>query len=178
MCIISPLRGYGPLRILEEELATTIHVLVGTMSGSAEIVAEDLCAAITADSDHQAEMLLMDDLDESVFERDGVFLICTSTYGQGEVPDNAVDFFKAVEAAKPDLSHIRYGVFGLGDMAYADTFNFGGKRFDDLLSSLGAKRIGVRAQHDASGPDAPEEAALLWLKDWLPQVDAALRDAA
>jgi len=37
---------------------------------------------------------------------------------------------------------VRYGVFGLGDRTYAETFNFGGKRFDELLAELGARRIG------------------------------------
>ena len=49
------------------------------------------------------------------------------------------------------MSRVRYGVFGLGDRTYAETFNFGGKRFDDILTELGAKRIGERHMHDSSG---------------------------
>ena len=53
-------------------------------------------------------------------------------------------------AKRPDLAHVRYGVFGLGDRTYAETFNFGGKRFDDCSPSSARQRIGERVQHDAS----------------------------
>ena len=62
---------------------------------------------------------------------------------------------------------MRYGVFGLGDRTYAETFNFGGKRFDDLLAELGAQRIGERVQHDASSGVLPEEMAEEWGEGWL-----------
>jgi MioC protein len=58
-------------------------------------------------------------------------------------------------------------VFGLGDRTYAETFNFGGKRFDDLLQELGAQRIGARVQHDASSGVLPEEMAVEWGEGWL-----------
>ena len=71
------------------------------------------------------------------------------------MPDNAKHLYDALCRDKPDLAHVRYGLFGLGDRTYAETFNFGGKRFDDVLTELGAKRIGERVKHDASsGRDA------------------------
>ena len=64
---------------------------------------------------------------------------------------------------------MRYGVFGLGDRTYAETFNFGGKRFDELLTELGARRVGERHMHDASSGILPEETALEWCQAWLAQ---------
>ena len=58
-------------------------------------------------------------------------------------------------------------LFGLGDRTYAETFNFGGKKFDDLLGSLGAKRVGERHKHDASSGILPEETALEWCRAWV-----------
>ncbi len=150
-----------------------VTLLVGTMTGTAQLVAQELELAWDGD-DAKVETLLMDDLDASVFEREGVFLVCTSTYGQGDVPDNAKKFFDDVQASRPDLSAVRYGVFGLGDRTYAETFNFGGKRFDELLASLGAQRIGERIQHDASSGVLPEEKAEEWAAEWM----ALARDAA
>jgi MioC protein len=112
----------------------------------------------------------MDNLDASVFSRPSVFLICTSTYGQGDVPDNARALYEDLKQARPNLSQVRYGVFGLGDRTYAETFNFGGKRFDDILTELGAKRIGERHMHDASSGVLPEETALEWCQQWLARV--------
>ena len=143
-----------------------LKLLVGTMTGTAQLVAQELELAWD-DGAVQVETLLMDDLDSSVFDHEGIFLIVTSTYGQGDVPDNAKAFYEDLKAKRPDLSRVRYGVFGLGDRTYAETFNFGGKRFDDLLGELGAHRIGERVQHDASSGVLPEEMAEEWGRGWL-----------
>jgi MioC protein len=143
-----------------------LHLLVGTMTGTAQLVAQEL-ELVWDDGALQVETLLMDKLDASVFEREGVFLVVTSTYGQGDVPDNAKALYEDLKARRPDLSRVRYGVFGLGDRTYAETFNFGGKRFDDLLTELGAQRIGERVQHDASSGVLPEEMAVEWGEGWL-----------
>ena len=152
-----------------------LHLLVGTMTGTAQLVAQELELVWDNPGDDggvQVETLLMDDLDSSVFANEGIFLIVTSTYGQGDVPDNARQLYEDLQAKRPDLSKVRYGVFGLGDRTYAETFNFGGKKFDELLAELGAERIGERHTHDASSGILPEETALEWCQDWLRRVRA------
>ena len=153
-----------------------ITILVGTMTGTAQLCAQEMELALD-DGETEVRTLLMDGLDGSVFARDGVFLICTSTYGQGDVPDNARALYEDLKAKRPDLSRVRYGVFGLGDRTYAETFNFGGKRFDELLAELGAQRIGERHMHDASSGVLPEETALEWCQDWLTRVRESVTSA-
>jgi len=147
-------------------MSLKVNILVGTMTGTAQVVAQEL-ELTWDDGETQVETLLMDSLDSSVFAREGVFLVCTSTYGQGDVPDNAKALYEDLKAKRPDLSRVRYGVFGLGDRTYAETFNFGGQRFDELLAELGARRIGERVKHDASSGVLPEETASEWGEDWL-----------
>lgn len=158
-------------------MALKINILVGTMTGTAQLVAQELELAWD-DGETKVETLLMDKLDSAIFDetraRDTVFLVCTSTYGQGDVPDNARAFYEDLKAKRPDLSHVRYGVFGLGDRTYAETFNFGGKRFDEVLTELGAQRIGERVQHDASSGVLPEEMAAEWGVGWLAQAREAV----
>ncbi len=149
-------------------MSTPIHILVGTMTGTAQLVAQELELAWD-DGETVVKTRLMDKLDATVFDLPGVFLICTSTYGQGDVPDNAKALYEDLKAKRPDLSKVRYGVFGLGDRTYAETFNFGGRKFDELLAELGAKRIGDRVQHDASSGTLPEEVAAEWGEGWLAQ---------
>lgn len=143
-----------------------LTIFVGTMTGTAELVADEVKDALVAEG-AAVEILAMDRLTPEAFERAGRFLICTSTYGQGDVPDNARDFFAALEAAQPDLSRIEYGVIALGDHTYAQTFCFGGKQFDRLLTSLGARRQGEILLHDASAGTIPEEVAVEWAREWL-----------
>lgn len=147
-----------------------IRILVGTMTGTAQLCAQEMELALD-DGETEVKTVLMDGLDASALaERDAVYLICTSTYGQGDVPDNARRLYESLEKERPDLKGVRYGVFGLGDRTYAETFNFGGKRFDELLAALGAERIGERHQHDASSGVLPEETALEWCQEWLAKV--------
>jgi MioC protein len=155
-----------------------INILVGTMTGTAQMCAQEMELALDGD-DIRVVTHLMDKLEPQVFaDREAVYLICTSTYGQGDVPDNAKAFYEALCAHKPDLSGVRYGVFGLGDRTYAETYNFGGKRFDDILTELGATRIGDRLMHDASSGTLPEEIAIEWAEAWVAKVRERLAQTA
>jgi MioC protein len=147
-------------------LALDLNILVGTQTGIAELVAQALELRLEG-SDIRAQVQLMDDLDPTVFNARAVFLICTSTYGQGDVPDNAKQFYEALLEQRPDLSEVRYGVIALGDRTYAETFCNGGRRFDRILSELGARRIGDILFHDASAGTLPEDEALEWIGAWV-----------
>jgi MioC protein len=151
---------------IAKSMQVKITILVGTMTGTAQLCAQEMELALD-DGETEVETLMMDGLDSAVFAREGAFLVCTSTYGQGDVPDNARALYEDLKARRPSLAGVRYGVFGLGDRTYAETFNFGGKRFDELLAELGAERIGERHMHDASSGVLPEETALEWCQDWL-----------
>jgi MioC protein len=152
-----------------------LTILVGTMTGTAQLVADEVAEVVKARG-MAPEVIPMDGLDAGIFSRPGPFLICTSTYGQGDVPDNAQALFNDLERAKPDLAPLAYGVIALGDHTYAQTFCFGGKRFDALLRSLGARRIGEAMLHDASAGTIPEEVAVEWIGPWLDRLEA--RDEA
>lgn len=143
-----------------------LKILVGTMTGTAQLVADEVADTLTAHG-IDAEVVAMDGLRSDVFAQGEAFLICTSTYGQGDVPDNAQQLFDDLEQAKPDLSRIAYGVIALGDRTYAQTFCFGGKRFDALLHALGARRVGEAMLHDASAGTIPEEVAVEWIRRWI-----------
>jgi MioC protein len=141
-----------------------LTVLVGTMTGTAQLVAQALELTL---EEGALEIRLMDGLDASVFDGLSLVLICTSTYGQGDVPDNAKALYESLQRDRPDLSALCYGVIALGDRTYAETFCNGGRRFDAILAELGAKRIGEVLLHDASAGTMPEEVACEWIPGWL-----------
>lgn len=147
-------------------MAQSITILVGTITGTAEIVAEDV-APVLEEAGFEVETLDMDGLGPDDVSGRDIVLICASTYGQGDVPDNAFELYEALGEAKPDLSKVRYGVIGLGDSTYADTYNHGGGRFDRLFQELGAQRVGEVMQHNASSDDLPEEQAVEWATAWV-----------
>jgi MioC protein len=157
--------------------AIRLTILAGTMTGTAHLVAQEV--ELTLDGpDVQVSTRVMDGLDAEVFAGGGLFLICSSTYGQGDVPDNARKLYESLQALRPDLSGVSYGVIALGDRTYAETFCNGGRRFDTLLSELGAKRIGEIMLHDASAGTMPEEIAVAWSKNWITLCREQARQAA
>ena len=142
------------------------------MTSTADYVAQAI-QMYCADLVSEIEIELMDKLDISAFSPDkahnALYLICTSTYGQGDVPDNARALYESM-AEKPEfLGHISYGVIALGDRTYLQTFCFGGKKFDERLKDLGAQRIGEMYCHDASTGTMPEEEGTAWCRGWLTQ---------
>lgn len=154
-----------------------IYILVGTMTGTAQLVADEVEAFLKAQG-HQVHTDLMDDLRADIFQADGIFLICCATFGQGDVPDNARALYADLQAAKPDLGAKQYGVIALGDRTYAQTFCRGGLQFDELLQSLGGTRIGETLICDASSGDLAEDKALEWIGGWLDAATPHLKSAA
>jgi len=143
------------------------------MTGTAELVAREVQQALEG-AGHHARIEMMDGLDWHVFEPGGVFLICTSTYGQGDVPDSAQALYASLESDRPDLSKITYGLIALGDSTYKDTYCHGGLRFDRLLTELGAQRAGKILKLDANSGTLPEEIAAQWILTWAEQLAPAL----
>ena len=149
-----------------------LKILVGTMTSTADYVAQAI-QMDCADLVDEITVTLMDGLDISAFDEDAIYLICTSTYGSGDVPDNARALYDSLDTQPRDIGHVRYGVIALGDRTYVQTFCNGGRRFDERLQDLGARRIGEVWCHDASAGTQPEGLGVEWCRQWLPQALAA-----
>ena len=146
-----------------------IVLLVASMSGTAEMAAEEMAQEIKR-AGLTARVIGMEKAGLSIFDEYRIFIVCSSTYGTGDIPDNGQPFFAALTDQRPDLSHIRYGLVGLGDMTYFTTFCGAGRKFDETLSSLGANRIGECLFHDAKSDVFADQAALQWLEGWLAEI--------
>lgn len=147
-----------------------ISILVATMSGTAEMLADELADQLDGYG-LKARVRRMEEVPVQAL-RPGIYLICTSTYGVGEVPANAQALYEGLAKQKPDLTGVRYGVVGLGDSLYPNTFCFGGKLFDEALQALGAQRVGERLEHDSRSGEYPEDATATWLETWVPLLQA------
>lgn len=139
-------------------------VLYGTETGNAQACAEVISEGISGEStvhdlgDVAPDLLSAGDIDLAIF--------VTATYGDGEFAGGGARFFESLLAIEPDLSTLRFAVFGLGD-SYYTTFNRAGETATSLLLGRGASQVGVTACHDASSGDDPEESASEWLVETL-----------
>jgi MioC protein len=142
-------------------MSSPIRLLVGTMTGNAQLVAEEVQFSLEK-AGLSSSITPMDDAVLADVADGALIVICTSTYGSGDVPDNARAFYTLLTETRPDLSHVRFALFGLGDSTYPQTYNFGGKKFEAIMLELGAKPVVDAHFHNASGGTLPEEECLVW----------------
>jgi sulfite reductase (NADPH) flavoprotein alpha-component len=132
-----------------------LDILFGTQTGNAESVAED-AAALAKTKGFTPRLAEMDDVSMEQLATMKNLIVVVSTYGEGEMPDNAHIFWDALSASTaPRLENLTYGVLALGDTSY-DEFCQAGKLVDTRLEQLGAKRLGARVDCDVDFEDAAE----------------------
>jgi Flavodoxins len=151
---------------VRESIMADITLISGSTLGSAEYVAEHLEEKLQ-EAGFSTELLHGPELDE--VPQEGVWLIVSSTHGAGELPDNLLPFYEALQESPPDLSGVRFGAVGIGNHEY-DLFCGAIKLLETTLTQLGAKRIGDRLEIDVLEHEIPEDPAEVWVASWHPQI--------
>lgn len=135
--------------------ARVINVLYGTQTGNSESIANDAAASAKAHG-LMPTINSMDEVDIDQLAQMEYLLLITSTYGEGEMPDNAQILWDQIsEDSAPAMENIQYSVLALGDTSY-DLFCQAGIDWDNRLEALGAKRIYDRIDCDVDFEDAAE----------------------
>ena len=137
------------------------EIIVGTMLGAAEYVADAIAEKLDA-SGHTHTIHAEPNLDE--IKTESTWIVCTSTHGAGELPDNIQPFAKRLESA--DLSAVNAYVIGLGDTSY-DTFCFGAKEMEKHIKNAGGTLITDALYIDVLEHPIPEDAAVEWFDEKL-----------
>lgn len=131
-------------------------ILFGSQSGNAEGLAHDLSKELGSRG-WQAPVRSMADHADLDLAEEKLLVIITSTWGEGEPPDNAVAFWQRLNAADaPALKHLQHAVLGLGDRNYLD-FCAMGRLFDERLAALGSSALIPRGECDVDYEDTAAE---------------------
>ncbi len=143
--------------------ASVLNILVGTQTGNAEALAMDIAAAARTQG-MQPVVTALDDVSMDSLGAMKRVIVVTSTYGEGEMPDNAQLFWEALAAdSAPRLDEMNFAVLALGDTGY-DGFCQAGKLIDTRFEQLGGRRMKARIDCDIDF----EDAAAAWIGETLP----------
>ena len=124
-----------------------VTILWGSQTGNAEGCAKKLAKAMKA-GNFDPQVIDMGQYDKAQLAKEQNLLIITSTYGDGEPPDNAADLHEYIRGdSVPSLAGVNFSVFALGDTEYPDYCQCG-IEFDTRLEKFGAKRIFKRIDCD------------------------------
>ncbi|WP_299652273.1 flavodoxin domain-containing protein [uncultured Tateyamaria sp.] len=140
-----------------------VGIFYGSETGNSEMLCEDIETELG--DGFECDIQSLADVDPAEMQKDTFYIIVTSTYGNGDLPSTALPFEEALTEGKPDLKGIRFAIFGLGDMVFAETFAHGSMKLAEMMKAQGATQVGERGIHDASGFDMPEDIALPWVQE-------------
>jgi sulfite reductase (NADPH) flavoprotein alpha-component len=169
--------------------ALPVLILFGSQSGTAEGLAQALSEKLAAYAGAGANgtgprlnprVVGMDRFREVEWASEARILLLSSTWGDGDMPDNAVAFWDWLKGADaPSMAHAGYAVLGLGDRNYAK-FCQAGRNLDGRFAELGAKRLVPLCECDTDYESKSEQwmdAALSALEALLPGTSALPSDS-
>ena len=164
--------GVQPQAAAAAKPRVPLTVLYASESGNAEALAMKT-KKLAQKHGLDAKVFDMADVEVDVLSKAKNIIVFASTWGEGDPPSRAVDFYEALmrdDAPKLD-KETRFGVLALGDTAYAQ-FCAVGRAIDARLEALGATRAVERIDLDLDFATGAAEWTEGALKELAPE-DAA-----
>ena len=111
-----------------------LDILYATQTGNAETVAKKL-ELLAKNQGFNVNLVEMNNHDITSFRLLRNVAIVTSTFGNGEVPEMGIDFWKELKKSKVEMINLRYGLIALGDKSH-EIFCGAGRAISKKLDEL------------------------------------------
>jgi sulfite reductase (NADPH) flavoprotein alpha-component len=144
---------------------STLALYFATVIGNAESLALKAETRAQREGWH-AQLRNLSEVRPADLAEDRLALFIVSTWGDGEPPADASDFWYDLKDTTLDLTGLRYAVLGLGDRDYQE-FNAFARNLDERLAALGAHRLHERIEADLQF----EETYAEWESRVFPRLD-------
>lgn len=155
------------------EQAIKLTVLYGSQTGNTETVAGQLAEKAKA-SGIEVKLWDMAEYKPRELKNEQYLAVLTSTHGEGEPPDNAMDLYEFLGSRKaPGLKGLKFSVLSLGDSSY-EYFCQTGKDFDERLQKLGATAVIPRVDCDVDYDDLAEK----WIAEFVESLTSSMQASA
>ncbi|NXG42365.1 NOS2 protein, partial [Psilopogon haemacephalus] len=134
-----------------------VTVIYATETGKSETFANNLCSLFNCA--FSTKILPMDEYNICDLEEETLLLVVTSTFGNGDSPNNGKTLKNSLLTLKQLRKKIRYAVFGLGSSMYPEFCAFA-HTIDQKLAQLGASQLAPVGEGDEL--NGQEEAFRTW----------------
>ena len=116
-----------------------LDIIYATQTGNAEEVAQNLSSL----AKNQGFIVNIDEMNNYTidqFRKLKNVAIVTSTYGDGDVPEMGIEFWKDLESSTIKIKNLNYGLIALGDRSH-EIFCGAGKAISKKLEELDGKKV-------------------------------------
>ncbi len=137
-----------------------IHILVGSVTGKALSAAEAIHEVFSGNQ-HESFVHLSPSIDQILDASADVFVVVTSTCGQGELPASISSLYQDLKDKQPLISHQSFAIVALGDSSYG-TFCQGGAIMEEQMRRLQGQALCERFNIDAYEHFIPVDEARQW----------------
>jgi sulfite reductase (NADPH) flavoprotein alpha-component len=152
---------------LSEPIRPKVALLWASQTGNVESLSERYATKLM-EAGFDIRLSCMSDYPISNLEKAQYVLLMSSTFGDGDPPDNGQTFWNDLQAEHaPQMNNVRYAVIAFGDENY-DQFCGHGRNLDQRMSELGAMRLIDRVDCDTDYQPIADQ--------WLERVIALIKE--